>query len=376
MNVVVVGGGAAGVAAAWAARRGNAEVTLIHARGAAAALYSGALELDDASADHADLLAFATAFEAWDVGERPRVVVTDAGMVRRVRGRDVALLDLEALAGKRVAVADTDLLSWDGRALARALTASSWAVLNDTRFEAVPIHVLDAPGSRHYPPFDVAKALDAPSNLEALADRLEAALGGNDGWLLGPWLGTSPRTVAALRTRIGPHCGEVTSAPGGAAGARFDSARSELLSDHGVRVVAGSVVEVSRLGDGFRVHLATKEFFDADAVIIAVGGVVSGGVRLVEAHGERSGRFGLALEAPLALALDGCRLDGASSLHGVDIQALGLESLERVGVLADGVQVPGQARLFVAGDVVAGAPHTVLDAARSGVMAGRRATAG
>ena len=47
MRIVVVGAGAAGIAAAWRASRAGAEVEVIHAKPGATELYSGALDLGE-----------------------------------------------------------------------------------------------------------------------------------------------------------------------------------------------------------------------------------------------------------------------------------------------------------------------------------------
>ena len=74
MRVAVVGGGIAGLSAAWAARRAGADVTVLFDRPGASSLYSGALDVSSWEQDRLDapipagVIALATAFDAWSLG--------------------------------------------------------------------------------------------------------------------------------------------------------------------------------------------------------------------------------------------------------------------------------------------------------------------
>src|SRR5687768_14450385 len=105
--VVVVGGGIAGTAAAWLLARRGARATVIHDRAGSSALYSGALDepngADSLELD-ADARAFVDALGLWRLAKTR--IATREGVVRAAFGADQALLDLEPLAGRRIAVAD------------------------------------------------------------------------------------------------------------------------------------------------------------------------------------------------------------------------------------------------------------------------------
>jgi glycerol-3-phosphate dehydrogenase subunit B len=384
----VVGGGAAGTAAAWAFRRAGAAVTLFSGRPGATSLYSGAIDVepwerfDAATGIEPDVVAFATAFEAWTLGTRPCRVATYEGVLRPARGIDTALLDVETLAGRAIAVMDVDVDGWDGAALARALSASRWAARTRTTFTAVRVGGFLDPGDAARPFFDIARLHDEPGRLERLAECLARAGSSADAWLVGPWLGTLPGTAERLRALAGKPCGETTSAPGGPAGARFDAARDALLESSGVDVRNASVAALERRDERWVVTVADVAVPSAaagdpetfDVAVLAVGGVAAGGITiggLSESVGARA--FRLSVEAPVLLGIGTCGVQQISSIHGPDFTALGREALESIGVLAEGPSVRGAPGLFVAGDCAADRPRTVLEAVRSGTVAARAA---
>jgi hypothetical protein len=223
--------------------------------------------------------------------------------------------------------------------------------------------------------YDFAGLFDAPERLAKLARAIEKSAAAHDALLVGPWLGLLPETTERIRELVPIAIGETTSQPGGPAGARFEQARDRLLEELGVSVVRAFVKRVTARAAGFVVELAGGEELDADAVLLAVGGVVAGGIVLFEPAPRGGGRsFVLSLDAPAALELDGRELDAPSTLFGLDLQSRGLGVLERVGIRADGPRVRGQEGLFCAGDVVAARPRTALEAARGGIAAARAAT--
>lgn len=384
MKLVVVGAGAAGVAAAWTAARGGAEVAVLSDRAGATALYSGALDRvpwesgAQRSELEPELHEFAGALGIWALDAPERRVATLAGVLRPARGVDRALLDLAELGGRRVAVADIERDDWNAPALARALSDSAWARAARVEFFAVPVPALGRSGERRINVYDFARLHDEAARADSLVNELRRAAPA-DAWLVGPWLGVEPDTVKRVRAALGQPIGETTSPPGGPAGARFDLARDRLLESLGVTVVRASVELLEPSGSGWTLSATgADEFsqsFEADAVVLAAGGVVAGGVELERPRlGHRGGAgFRLSLRAPVRFALDGKELETASTLHGVDFEVFGLGALERVGVACDGPRAIGHTTLFVAGDVVAARPRTVLEAAWAGIAAARAA---
>lgn len=380
MKLVVLGAGAAGTAAACRAARRGAEVTLVHDQAGATSLYSGAVDLVDwpEAQPPLDAATAELAGALWQLGDPECRVATQAGVLRPARGIDPALLDLAPLAGRHVAVAEVGRDAWDAALVARALSDSAWARSTKTRFSVVELGALRHTHERYIPAWDFAKLHDDPERRGWLSERMRRVAGDADAWLLGPWLGVEPGSAAALREALGRPVGETTSPPGGAAGTRFERARDALLGRDGVLVREARARALDKAGDGWRVDLGPArsgaggdESLDADAVVLAVGGVAAGGVVLeAPLAGHRGGAsFHLSLGAPVRFELDGEELDGVSSLHGVDFEARGLGVLTRIGVLSRGQQVRGQRGLFVAGDLTAGRPRTVLEAVRSGIVA-------
>jgi hypothetical protein len=154
------------------------------------------------------------------------------------------------------------------------------------------------------------------------------------------------------------------------------------LAELGVESVSAQVVRLEPRFSGWTVHYrplaaaltgGPAETREVDAVVLAIGGLAGGGVRLPGTLGDalRAAPAGLSLDVAVTFRLAGKIYDGASSLHGPDFELGGAAALERLGVAADGVRAAGQTGLFVAGDVIADRPRTALEAARSGIAAGR-----
>ncbi len=383
MRVAVVGTGVAGTAAAWYAARGEGEVVVVGSGSGSTALYSGALDwlpwersTGEERLDH-EVMAFATALDAWTVGSGRCRVATRAGLARPTRAIDTALLNLEPLAGRHVAVVDTPRAGWDGPSLAGALAESDWARSTRTAFVPVSVDLCAAEHERDIGDYDFAALHDDEDRLSTMAERLRTASTAHDAWLLGPWLGVSTEAAEQLRGLLDMPVGETTSAPGGPAGARFEAARDRLLDEAGTRVMPARVAAIEKAANMWTVQLENSKAgasdLVVDAVVLAVGGVAAGGIVLDEpARAFRDGSsFHLSLGAPVRFEIDGGDADASSTLHGFDLERRGVGALERVGVAADHGAVRGAERLFVAGDVVAGRPRTVLEAARAGIAAGR-----
>lgn len=388
--VIIVGAGFAGTAAAWAARRAGAPVVVIHDRAGSSAIGSGALDLevwdrpvDEAAeaalGDEGELQAFFRDLGGYDLG--PRRIATREGLVRRALGADAALLDLEPLAGKRVAVVDVERDDSDAGLVARSLAASSWAEKTGTRFAVLPVKALRSGTERRIAPYDFAALYDDPERLASFATLLGEADPNADGFLVGPWLGLERTTAAALRAGLGKPVGETTSPMGGAAGARFERARETLfLRDHVgsrrarvTRVSARSGRWVLDIEGELDSHL--KKELEGASVLLATGGVAAGGVTLAWEPGQGARGFTLPFEAPALLSLDGELLATGGSLFGPTLERLGLGALERVGIAASGngevYGADGEARgLFAAGDAVAKRSRTVLRAVLDGIRAG------
>jgi anaerobic glycerol-3-phosphate dehydrogenase len=369
MKVVVVGAGAAGVAAAVQARALGASVRLFYDQAGATDLGSGALDFEPWTVGFSSVVPdqvtdFCEALGIWQVVPGGAQIVTKAGVVRPAAGIDRALLDLAPLSGKRIAVADIERDDWDAPLLARSAQQSEWAARTETEFVAVRVELMREPFERRIAAYDFALLLDDPERLDGFVSELEGA-GEFDAWLVGPWLGLEPEVLQRVRQRLSVPVGETTSLPGGPAGARFELAARKLLDRAGVEVRRARVRSVERSHGRWRVMVG-EEPFTADAVVLCTGGLVSGGIVLDQADEQvKHGGFRLSLTAPVKMFVKGRSNESVASLHGFDFTEYGLSVLSRVGALPTSEALG----LRLAGDLLAGSSNTVLHAVHSGCSA-------
>lgn len=371
MNVLVIGAGFAGVAAAFAARRAGASVSVVHHAPGASALYAGVLDGELPSGEPScqalcDGLGLRVAAGT--------VVATREGVVRPASGSDAALLNLAPLAGKLVGLVDVPRDDWDGPLLVRAFRESEWARATGTRFELVPLELLEKSHQRRVSPFDFAASFERAERPAWLTALLKANAGPN-AWLFGPWLGVKRALAAELGASVGVPVGEVTSPPGGVAGARFEARRDALLASIGAESVRRRVNVVRAGDDGVQIEYEDGSSSSGDALVLAAGGVVSGALELSGAlSGAEPAGFRLAIRGLPEVQVAGELARPVSSLFGVDLAARGRELLERVGVCtsAEG-RACGSTRVFAAGDVLGRAPPSVGRALASGLRAGSAA---
>ncbi|MBI5531416.1 MAG: FAD-binding protein [Deltaproteobacteria bacterium] len=399
-TVVVVGAGVAGTSAAWAARRNGAKVHLISGGAGASALMSGALDFagwqvaprsGHEPALDATACALLDALGIWQVAERPVRVATMTGNLRTARGADRALLDVAALSNVRVAVPRLARPAWDADLVARGCSAEPWAKERGVRFEAVDCSPLFDDADARASDADLAALFDDASRVERIVRALRAACDRHDAVLLGPWLGLRTDGSALLREAIGRPAGETLSMLAGAAGARFETAAERVLRDAEVKRSVARATALRRSDGRFACeHDGDEGPFEADAVVMACGGLIGGGICFTPSEANAAGvmpeassePFAMSLKSEACLALDGRFVGRTGSLHGPNLEDYGWPSiaearsvLERIGVRRDGVRaldreaqaVPG---LFVAGSAAADARHTVLDSLAAGIEAG------
>jgi hypothetical protein len=390
VRALVVGAGFAGCAAAWQLLRSGAEVSLVWEAGGASELYSGALDLEP-WAGRASLqrpLAgheseFLASLGLWALNEgMPSRLAAGSGVVRGATLRDRAQLNLEVWRGSKIAVVDWGRPGWDAAQLARAWSESEWA--RESRSELVRVEV--APPSREelrlLSDHDLALCFDEPPWQAAVAEGLRALDPTFTACLVGPWLGLSPDCSERLRRLSGRALGEMLSDPGGLAGVRFQIARDAWLGRTRLPAYRGRVQALRRTAQGIVAlwqapgATTSEPLGDAfDCVVLALGGVLGGGVRYQSGLAStRSGAFSLSLEVAAELRLDGRDVGLVAGSEGADLVALGMGALERVGVrVTSEQQLPGQAGLFAAGDVVAARPRTALEAVGAGLRAAEAA---
>ena len=412
-RVAVIGAGVAGVAAAWAAAQRGAQIRLFDGGPGASCLGCGAV--DDrpwekvarsvavlegvATAGHLpeSVRIFADDLDLWRLpleGEPLPRLATLAGRVRLARGHDRSVLDLARLrAGARVIVPRLDRPEWDADILASALSGDAYAQSRRLRFEAIDAKLLKHVGEERIASADLAARHQAPDRCAWLIARLRelvARAGRADALLLGPWLGSSQPLAAAVSEELGLPVGEVLGDVGAAAGLRYEAARDALMEHIGIEIEPAVITAIERIGSEARLVPDEGEPLLVDAVVLALGGVVGGGVVYdppeqragadMPAAGGRPFRISLELEVPMQGA--GRPLDVVSSVHGPALDDVAWPRdadpglLESVGVACDGFEVSRRRgrhlplRLFAAGDVVADMPRTILQAVFSGIRAG------
>jgi len=386
--VVVIGGGVAGTGAALGARGVGARVLLLDGGTGASTLATGAVDAvlwtraaHPPTALPAPARAALDQLDAYTVPDSGARVATTAGVLRPARGHDRALLDLRPFAKSRVGVVQCDRPEWDGAALAHA-----WG----DGFAPLPATVLRHADERRLPAADFAARHDDEDRLAWLAERLRDALGRAggrfDGLLLPPSLGVEAERARRLSSLVGLPCGEAAALPGGPSGLRFERARDRALGTAAVERMAGRATRVKREGDRWRISLADGAMLEAHALVLALGGLVGGGLDYSPGEAAEASVLPPASRPPFRLAIDvaaatlgahGRPLEVPGSLFGMAPESLAWPFstdalMEHVGVLVDdqGRAAPG---LYAAGETVADAPRTWLAALESGVRAGSAA---
>jgi glycerol-3-phosphate dehydrogenase subunit B len=197
---------------------------------------------------------------------------------------------------------------------------------------------------------------------------------------MGPWLGLGTDVAGELSRELGVRVGEPLSGPGGVAGLRFELARDALVARSGVRHLTERASTVRTAGAGrITIELDTGTL-EADAVVLALGGLAAGGMAWAPARAGHG--FELSVVCAAGFALGGRPLLPSGSPRGALFEPLAWSGrsspagFERVGIWTD---AEGRARdgegktvgwLYAAGDVAADAPRTLLEAIRSGIAVG------
>jgi len=408
--VVVIGSGIAGTAAALAAARAGAEVTIVMGAPGATVLAGGALDdvpWEDARSGRGEPRALLAEdarsvlddLEGYDVPEGQAVLVARTGIVRLARGRDRALLSVATSGPGDVMVTDVAHAGWDALALARSWSASREAAGRGLRFVAVKASVLAHTDERAFTDADLAARHDDPERLAWLAARLSEALARAEqvervsGVVLPPWLGASRERATELSRLVGLPCGEALGGVGGPSGLRFEHARDRATERRGVRVVQGRACRVAPAEElAWHVDLSPRSLgtLDADAVVLATGGLLGGGFEYTPSGATLGGALPSAprslarvtLDAPVTLGARGDAGDtsslfgGAPETHAWPYQADPL--LDRLGVpVDDHGRVRGESRgLYAVGELAADRPRTWLAALSLGARAGGSAASG
>jgi hypothetical protein len=361
VDVLVLGSGAAGIAAARSAREQGARVAIVSAGNGASALSSGLLW------GHAKEPLTAWAGDTFRVGGR---YVTVAGwLAAEARGALPSLLDLASLGPGLVAVVDLPTHpSWSAHLVAQTLGAR------------VVTASLDAEETF----LETAARLDTDGIAEGLAAALRPACEGAVGVLFPPVLGLRRDDVAPRLARVlGVPVGEAAGGVGDPPGVRLDRAlRRWIPADVKVHRARAVVTPGSRVA----VTLSDKTAVRAKSVVLATGGLSGAGLAFESTLREATagapvwtrGHVRVPSATGAARGADPVRWFGDAG-DRADAAGVRVNELGRV-LDADG-QSPLCPWLFAAGDITVnregdGLVDALAAGQRAGVEAARHATKG
>jgi len=398
-SVVVIGSGISGTAAALAAARRGANVRVVAGAAGATTLSGGAIDfrdwagpktlahLDDDAQKDFSALDFAT------LPDEGVVLATMSGIVRPSAGADRALLDLDRVGRGAILVPRSDHPSWDALSLARCWGDSPLALARSISFVALDVQLTRFKDERAIGDAEIASRHDDGGRLDWLAERLREVVARNPGFvgvILPPWLGAESSRADALSAKVGIRCGEALCGLGSASGSRFAAARDRAFAKAGVACIQSWAKSVRASKSVWRVDLEEGAWLESDAVVLATGGLVGGGLAYspgaaavaAELPPDARPTIRSTVECGAVLGEGGSPIERPSTLFGAQPENIAWPFadegwIERVGILVDAdARARGTANgFFACGDLVADRPRTWLDAFDTGARAGATASA-
>ncbi len=414
-EVVVVGGGIAGLAAALAATAEGARVTVLDARPGATSLAGGAWDFglppapSDraltetrssaellgvltrthpthplaphaaelatlAQASHDAVLGALAIYAPLALDRPPALVSTDTGLVRSVATAQRAVLDLAALPTGRIAVATFPAArAHDGAFVAASLGELSALAGDARRFCAVEVEILRRGRDVWLHPHEAGALFDDDRARDRLVRALGRALGGQsfDAVLLPPLLGEHDDTAwSRVRAALDMPIGEWASSLAGPQSARLVRALARSFARSKASYERSPVVRASE--GTLETERTTHR---AGAVVLATGRHLAGGL-VFRRESEIEPLFGLPgyLDgAPLSSSDTSALFDGD---HPAGFRVgVGVDDAMRP---LDASGKPKSATLFAAGSILSGVPIAgegggLGIAALTGWIAGRNA---
>jgi hypothetical protein len=320
------------------------------------------------------------------------ILATANGALRTAVAHDATLLDVAKVDGRSIGVVVDGNATADGAYVCRALNDAARARGLERDFFPMPTTLFQKVGEAAFETGELARLHDAPERAAWLGERLAAAIAAAgrrpEALLLPPSLGIETNVAGALRDSLGIPVGEWIGRVGSPSGLRFEARRNGWFRTAKVDVRRAKVtsIEASAARGGiFRSTLTSGDAVESDAVLVAVGGLLGGGLsyRQSEAEdarelpGSSRGPFDLTIRCPLPLGSLGIPQLAPGSLFGVAPETIAWPYVsaplfERIGVLVDDMGCAAAVPLlYAAGDVVADRPRTWLEAAAAGVIAVR-----
>lgn len=393
-DVVVIGGGVAGLAAALGATEEGAHVTVLDARPGASSLAGGAWDFGLpavpareafastkslavlfaamvgarsthplaphagelgtlAKTSHEAVLAALGIYAPLELDERPPLIATDLGVVRPVATAQRGVLDLAALPKGRIAVATFPAArAHDGAFIAASLGELAVGAGDSRRFCAVEVEILRRGRDVWLHPHEAGALFDDDRARDRLVRALGRALGGSsfDAVLLPPLLGEHDDTAwSRVHTALAMPVGEWASSLAGPQSARLVRALARAFARSKASYERSPVLRTS----GTSVETERTKH-RAGAIVLATGRHLAGGLvfRRDAAVEPLFGLPGYVDGKPLASS-DTSALFGDSPFES--------EGGFRVGVGVDDAMRPldesGRAKstkLFAAGSILAG----------------------
>ncbi len=403
MKIVVIGGGIAGTAAALSARARGADVEVLCGAPGASVIATGVLDFELSDRLNGDVKARALSGDeqrifdslgAYAIGAERCVVAHSSGVVRSAGGRDRAILDLASLQKCRVMVPFSEHpRAAAGKWLAQSWGASAFARARGVEFVGIEAELSRIDSERSLDDAEMAELHASRERLGWLASRLREALAtAGPGLPIGavvmpPWLGIGHERATELSALVGVPCGEHVGGVGGAAGRRFEAARDAAFKSTGIQMRTAWAKRITPFEKGWRVECEQQETRDADAVIVASGGLIGGGLEYkpgeVRAAAELAEfsptTFHSTIQGDFIIGMHGRPQEIPGSSAGIAPESLAWPfetdpTLEKSGILmSPHGEVLNAKWLFAAGDVTSDRPKTWLEAFVQGVSVGTRA---
>lgn len=317
-DVVVIGGGVAGLAAALGAREEGANVTVLDSRPGASSLAGGAWDFglapiaardafgareplvsrlsamlharpghplaphvselgSLAGAAHAAVLSALGIYAPLELDRAPALVATDVGLVRPVATAQRGVLDLAALPTGRIAVATFPAArAHDGAFVAASLGELAVRAGDPRRFCAVEVEILRRGRDVWLHPHEAGALFDDDRARDRLVRALGRALGGQsfDAVLLPPLLGEHDDTAwSRVRHALALPIGEWASSLAGPQSARLVRALARAFARSKASYERSAVLRASASGVE-----TDRTKHRAGAIVLATGRHLAGGL--------------------------------------------------------------------------------------------------